>query len=98
LKSLKEGLATLGLGEVSTIEKIEETIKDLEKNAKELQKEMLSIKLSPEEQEKIDCLDSIVGITPVMARICYANFAHNDFDSKRAMLAYVGLDPKLKQS
>jgi len=77
---------------------MKEAIKILEQRAKGLEKEILNIQLSPEAQKQVDCLDSIVGISPFTAKVAYALFAHNTFSSKRAMLAYVGLDPKLKQS
>ncbi len=96
--ALEKGLTTLGLWKSQELEKMKETIKILEQRAKGLEKEILNIQLSPEAQKQVDCLDSIVGISPFTAKVAYALFAHNTFSSKRAMLAYVGLDPKLKQS
>gem|GEM_PF-2845405 len=77
---------------------MKEVIKVLEQRAKGLEREILDIQLSPEAQEQVNYFDSIVGISPFTAKVAYALFAHNTFSSKRAMLAYVGLDPRLRQS
>lgn len=98
LSSVEKWLASLGLQATQELKLMREAIMNLEKRARGLEKEIVAVPLNKEAEEKIICLDSITGISPLTAKVAYALFAHNTFNSKRAMLAYVGLDPKLKQS
>ncbi|MDR0607849.1 MAG: IS110 family transposase, partial [Candidatus Peribacteria bacterium] len=51
-----------------------------------------------EDNENVARLHSIIGVSKYMAVVFYVEFANKKFHSKEAMYAFVGCDPKLKQS
>jgi transposase len=71
----------------------------LEKLVRRLQKEVEEYRFQKQEDnDKIECLTSIVGVSKYMAVVFYTEFANKRFETKKSMYAFVGYDPKLKQS
>lgn len=82
----------------SAVEIILISIQKLEKDTKNLQKEIEESKLKPESEKKVNIISSIKWISNYMAKVFYISFAHKDFISKESMYAFVWYDPKLKDS
>ncbi len=99
IKGYKKTANNLGLEIWENIKDLEKIVKNLESKAKDLQEEIENHKfISPEAEEVIERLDSIIWITKYTATVCYISFAHKSFKSKESMFAFIGYDPKLKQS
>ena len=77
---------------------VRKSLEDLNKCKKELEKSIIFESVDEGWTRRIEIIDSITWISPLIAKICYTTFASNDFESKKQMLAYVWLDPKLRQS
>jgi transposase len=72
---------------------------ELEILIKRLQQEVAEYEFKEQEDnEAVERLESIIGVSKYMAVVFYVEFANKKFHSKEAMYAFVGCDPKLKQS
>jgi hypothetical protein len=67
---------------------IRKSLDDLNKCKKELEKSIISESVDEVWTRRIEIIDSITWISPLIAKICYTTFASNDFESKKQMLAY----------
>jgi transposase len=74
-------------------------MEELEMLIKCLQTEVAEYQFqSSEDTENVSRLRSITGVSQYAAVVFYIEFANKHFHSKEAMYAFVGCDPKLKQS
>jgi len=81
------------------LEWLKDSLKRITKQKELLQKAIEMYEYWDEEvNTTIKIIDSITWISPYIAKVCYIIFASNQFYSKKAMLSFIGLDPKLKQS
>ncbi|MEF2175259.1 MAG: transposase [Candidatus Absconditabacteria bacterium] len=99
IKNYTKTLNELGLDISEATKIVEKTIKELENSLKLLQKEVETLEFeNPDENKAIEIIDSIIGVSTYAAKVFYVKFAHKNFASKESMYAFVGFDPKLKQS
>jgi len=98
LSGFKKTFKTLGFEVDPSIIELENTIKALEWSVKNIQNEIEKCELSSSDSKKFETINTITWISKYMAKVFLIEFWSIDFGSKGAMLAYVGLDPKLKQS
>jgi hypothetical protein len=86
---MNDTFENLGNGEVAQLEGF---IKQLQQEIEEYSFQ------NQEDNENVARLRSITGVSQYMAVVFYVEFANKKFRSKEAMYAFVGCDPKLKQS
>ena len=98
LQSFSEVFTNLELVESPSVKTMKFTVSELEKNIKMLQLEIEEDSLGKEDDQKVECIYSIAGVSRYMAQVFYISFAHKDFDSKKSMYAFVGYDPRLRDS
>lgn len=70
----------------------------LKKTKAEIEQSIIDEELDEIWKRKVEIMDSVVWISPLIAKMCYWIFWENEFKNKKEMLAYVWLDPKLRQS
>lgn len=98
LKSCDEVFCELELEASPTIKELQIAIEKVETNIKKLQQEIENASIWEDADKKVEIIHSITGVSKYMAQVFYASFAHKDFASKESMYAFVGYDPKLKDS
>lgn len=102
IRSFNEVNNTLELSKSNAVESIEITINELEKNIKNLQKEVekddIWWDLNEDSKNNINIINSITWVSDYMAKVFFISFAHKNFESKESMYAFIWFDPKLKDS
>lgn len=98
LKSFKEENLRLELKESNAVKSIEISIQELEENVKALQKEVEDISMWDDDDRKVEQISSIKWVSKYMWKVFFSIFAHKEFTNKKAMYAFTGCDPKLKDS
>ena len=99
-KSRNNYVKTMGILKVDCtwLAEFDQAIEHLKNLKQEIEKSMVKETLDEEWKRKVEIFDSIYGISTLIAIICYAVFGNINFKNKKQMLAYIWLDPKLKQS
>ena len=98
LHSFDEIFSELELEVSWSIKDIQLSIQELEEKIKKFQQEIQDTSIWEDADKKVEIINSITGVSKYMAQVFYASFAHKDFTSKESMYAFVGYDPKLKDS
>ena len=94
----KKTFKTLWFKQDKSILELEKIVKKMNLKIKEIEKEIEDYKFNENESKQIESIDSIVWISTYIAKVCFVEFANIKFNSKGSMLAFIWLDPKLKQS
>ena len=95
----EERLKSWEIGEEDEYMKmIKESLKMIKKSKVEIEKSIMEEELDEKWNRKVEIIDSITWISSLIAKMCYWIFWENEFKNKKEMLAYVWLDPRLRQS
>lgn len=99
LSSHEKQMKVMQVTEIDYLDWLKDSLKKIIKQKELLEKEIEAYEYWNEEANTtVKIIDSITWISPYIAKVCYIIFASNQFYSKKAMLSFIGLDPKLKQS